>query len=223
MQLALQLPSGRRAERLAHRSWASSRAASYERLEFLGDVVLELVVTAELLARHPDASEGDLAWMRQQIVTREACASVARDLGLMEQFIESAPNRQRTTARDLAGQVSVQAALVEALIGACWSDLGHERTAPAVLASFESVIDAATLGRRDAKTALQEFAARDRRDVRYELVDRDGPPHARIFTTRVLVGGDEAGRGSGSSKQASEQAAATEAIQGRTNAEAQAC
>ncbi len=180
-------------------------------------------MTSELLSRHPEASEGDLAWMRQQIVTREACAEVARDLGLVEQFVAAAPNRQRAAVRDLAGQVSVQAALVEALIGACWSDLGHERTAPAVLASFEAVLGAATLGRRDSKTALQELAARDRLEVRYELVDRDGPPHSRVFTTRVLVGGEEAGRGTGSSKQASEQAAATEAIAGRPYTEAHAC
>jgi ribonuclease III len=174
--------------------------------------VLELVVTEELLARHSEASEGDLAWMRQQIVAREACASVARDLGLLEQFVASAPNRQRTTARDMAEQTSVQAALVEALVGACWIDLGQERTSPAVLAAFATVIDGATLGRRDNKTALQELAAQDRLEVRYEVVERDGPPHARVFTTRVLVGGDEAGRGSGSSKQASEQAAAAQAI-----------
>lgn len=180
-------------------------------------------MTAELLSRHPEASEGDLAWMRQQIVTREACASVARDIGLVQQFVAAAPHRQRTAACDLAEQVSVQAALVEALIGACWSDLGHDQTGPAVLASFEAVLGAATLGRRDAKTALQELAARDKLDVRYEVVGRDGPPHERVFTTRVLVGGDEVGRGTGGSKQASEQAAATQAIAGRATTGAQAC
>lgn len=202
----------RRAETLAHRSWAPTRARSYERLELLGDVVLELAVTTELLARHPEASEGDLVWMRQQIVGREACALVAEELGLPDQFVESAPARHRVAARDMAKQVSVQAALVEALIGACWLDQGHERTAPAVLEAFAGVINGATLGRRDAKTALQELAARDRLDVRYEIVDREGPPHARVFTTRVFVGGSEQGRGSGSSKQASEQAAAQVAL-----------
>lgn len=174
--------------------------------------MLALVVTAELLDRHPEASEGDLAWMRQQIVGREACASVARDLGLVGDFVEAAPRRHRATAQEMAAQVSVQAALVEALIGACWTELGPERTAPAVLAAFEGVIGAAALGRRDAKTALQELAARDRRDIRYEVVDREGPPHARVFTSRVLVGGEETGRGRGTSKQASEQAAAGEAL-----------
>jgi ribonuclease-3 len=211
----LLLTAARRAETLAHRSWAPTRARSYERLEFLGDVVLELVVTAELLARHPQASEGDLAWMRQQIVGREACALAARELGLPEQFVDAAPSRHRATARDMSAQVSVQAALVEALIGACWTDLGYERTAPAVLAAFAGVIDGAALGRRDAKTALQELAARDRLEVRYELVNREGPPHARVFTTRVYVGAGEEGQGTGSSKQASEQAAAAAALEVR--------
>lgn len=174
-----------------------------------------MVVTAELLRRHDQATEGDLAWMRQQIVGREACASVARDLGLPARLVASAPTRQRAAASDLAEQISVQAALVEALIGACWLDIGPERTSAAVLAAFDGVIASAALGRRDPKTALQEAAARDRLDVRYEIVAREGPPHARIFTTRVLVGGEEAGRGTGTSKQASERAAAEQALQSR--------
>ena len=173
-------------------------------------------MTAELLTRHPEASEGDLAWMRQQIVGRDACAEVADDLGLADDFVAAAPARHRGAAAEMAQQVSVRAALVESLIGACWTDLGHERTTPAVLGAFSGVIGKATLGRRDAKTALQELAAREKLEVRYELVEREGPPHARVFTTRVLVGGDEAGRGTGSSKQASEQAAATQAIADRT-------
>lgn len=209
-----------RSQTLAHRSWAPTRADSYERLEFLGDVVLELVVTQELLLRHPEASEGDLAWMRQQIVGREACAAVARSVGLVDEFIAAAPTRQRRTAREMSEQVSVQAALVESLIGACWTELGAEATGPAVLESFGEVIAGAELGRRDSKTALQELAAQDRLEVRYEVVGREGPPHARVFTTRVLVGGDEAGRGVGNSKQASEQAAAAIAIERHTEATA---
>ena len=178
--------------------------------------MLGLVVTAELLRRHGEATEGDLAWMRQQIVEREACAAVARDLGLTASFVAAAPSRRRAAAADLARQVSVQAALVEALIGACWVDLGPDRTSAAVLTAFEDVIGRATLGRRDPKTALQEAAARERLDVRYELLEREGPPHARVFTSRVLVGADEAGRGTGTSKQASERAAAEQALRSRT-------
>ncbi len=215
MELARELTPERQAQVRTHRSWAPSRAESYERMELLGDVVLGLVVTAELLERNAEASEGDIAWMRQQIVARDACAAVARDLGLPGHFADAAPSRHRPAAREMARQVSVQAALVEALIGACWADLGHERTAPAVLAAFDTVIASATLGRRDAKTALQELVAQERLDVRYELVGREGPPHARTFTSRVLVGGREAGRGAGPSKQASEQAAARLALQQR--------
>lgn len=186
--------------------------ASYERLEFLGDTVVALAVTQELLRRHPDASEGDLAWMRQQVVGRDGCARVARDLGLPDAFVAAAPSRQREAAAEMVLQRSVQAALAESLIGACWEDLGPDATLPAVVAAFAPIIDGATLGKRDAKTALQEHAARDRLEVRYELVGRDGPAHARTFTTQVLVGGAAAGTGVGTTKQASEQAAAAEAL-----------
>jgi ribonuclease-3 len=175
--------------------------------------VLGVIVTSELLRRHPDASEGDLAWMRQQIVGREACARVAVDAGLPAMFVAAAPVRHRDLAAQMAEQTSVRAALVEALIGAAWEDVGHAPTSDAVLAAFGPVIDGATLGQRDPKTALQERAARDRRDVRYELVAREGPPHDRVFTTRVHVGGTRAGQGVGRSKQASEQAAASVALE----------
>jgi len=211
--LATQLTDDRRAETLAHRSWAPSRDRSYERLEFLGDTVLSLVVTQELLRRHPTASEGDLAWMRQQIVGREPCAEVADALDLPAAFVGSAPRRLRTTAEEMAQQVSVRAALIEALIGACWLDAEEPATSAAVLAAFAPIIDRARLGQRDSKTALQEAAAQVHLDVRYELVGREGPAHARTFSTRVLVGGDPAGEGTGSSKQASEQAAATAALE----------
>jgi ribonuclease III len=169
-------------------------------------------VTAQLLERHPNATEGDLAWMRQQVVGRDTCAEVARGLGLPGRFARAAPARHRETARGMSEQTSVQAALVEALIGACWLDLGAEATDAAVVQAFESAISRATPGRRDPKTALQEEAARRRVPLRYELVATEGPPHARTFTTRALVGDRELGRGSGASKQASEQAAAAVAM-----------
>ncbi|HRC08136.1 MAG TPA: ribonuclease III domain-containing protein [Miltoncostaeales bacterium] len=215
LRLIERLDPERRQHALTHRSWARSRVASYERLEFLGDTVVALAVTQELLRRHPDASEGDLAWMRQQVVGREACARVARDLGLPEAFVAAAPARFRESAKQMSAQRNVQAALTESLIGACWEDLGPDETAPAVVDAFSAVIADATLGKRDAKTALQEHAAREHLEVQYELVGREGPAHARVFTTRVLVGGAEAGIGVGSTKQASEQVAAAEALERR--------
>lgn len=215
IELCDRLAPERREQALTHRSWARSRVNSYERLEFLGDTVVALAVTQELLRRHPDASEGDLAWMRQQVVGREGCARVARDAHLPEAFVAAAPPRHRDAAREMSAQRSVQAALCEAVIGALWEDLGADDTVPAVIEAFAPVIDGATLGKRDAKTALQELAARERLDVTYELVGRDGPAHARVFTTQVLVGGVAAGSGVGTTKQASEQVAAAEALERR--------
>src|SRR5690606_13712743 len=128
--------------------------------------------------------------------------------GLDRAFVESAPEAEREAARELAARVNVRGALTEAVIGAAWLDLGAEATAAAVRESFAEPLAAAVPGVRDAKTALQELAARRRRAVRYELVGQEGPPQARTFTSRVLVDGEELGRGEGRSKQASEQAAA---------------
>jgi ribonuclease III len=197
---------------VTHRSWARSHADSYERLEFLGDSVLQYVVTAELLRRHPLASEGDLAWMRQAVVGRDACAEAARATGLPEAMVAAAPSSAREDAQRISGGAAVQAALVEALIGACATDLGMEATGPAVLDAFSPAMSRAVPGRRDPKTALQEAAARRRLEVAYEVVSEEGLAHARSFASRVLVGGRELGRGAGTSKQASEQQAAAEAL-----------
>jgi len=206
------LAPARRRQVLTHRSWAPSRERSYERLEFLGDSVLQLVVTAELFRRHPDAPEGELTWMRQQVVGGEACAAAARAGGLPEALVAAAPAPAREEAELVGARQSVQAALVEALIGACWLDLGAEAAERIVLDAFGPALDAAERGGRDPKTALQEAAARRRLEVRYELAGSSGPAHARTFETHALVGGRTLGTGSGPSKQASEQAAAAVAL-----------
>lgn len=200
----MRLGPARRRQVLTHRSWAHDRTDSYERLEFLGDSVLQLVVTQELMRRHPRASEGDLAWMRQTVVDGEMCAEVAIDSGLPERLRAVAPEHART----LADQPSVQAALAEAVIGAAWLDLGSETTTDAVCAAFGAAIAAAVPGQRDPKTTLQELAARQGLAVRYEIARVAGPAHRRQFTTRVVVG-DAVAEGTGGSKQASERAAAT--------------
>ena len=164
------------------------------------------------MRRHPDAHEGDLSWMRQGVVNREACAAAARAAGLPEAMIAGAPPGERRHAGELAERAGVQAGLAEAVIGAAWLDLGPERTRAAVLEAFAGPLAAARPGSRDPKTTLQEEAARRGLAVRYELVEAEGPPQARTFTSRVLVDGRPAGRGAGPSKQASEQAAAAEAL-----------
>jgi ribonuclease III len=202
--LLAQLGPARRRQVLSHRSWVAERTDSYERLEFLGDSVLQLVVTEELMRHHPAASEGDLAWMRQTVVDGEMCAHVAVLAGLHEQLRALAPEHSRS----LADQPSVQAALTEAVIGAAWIDLGIPATTDAVRGAFAAAVAAAVPGQRDPKTTLQELAARTGVAVHYEVTRIDGPAHRRGFTTRVTVGTAVA-EGVGGSKQSSERAAAT--------------
>lgn len=206
------LGSRRRRQVFTHSSWAPRREASYERLEFLGDSVLEVVVSEELMRRHPAVDEGDLSWMRQAVVGRESCAAAATAAGLPGAFVEAAPAARRGAAAELAERPGLRAALAEAAIGAGWLDLGVEATRAAVLEAFAPALDAAAPGSRDPKTALQESAARRRTTVAYELADTQGPPQKPVFTSRVRVGGEVMGEGSGPSKQASEQAAAAQAL-----------
>lgn len=199
-----------------HSSWAPRRDASYERLEFLGDSVLGLVVSEELMRRHPTVDEGDLSWMRQTVVARDPCAAAADAADLSASLVAEAPPARQEIMRDLAAHPTVRAALAEAVIGAAWLDLGTETTRAAVLEAFGPAIDAATPGVRDPKTSLQEEAARRQLPVAYELTDTQGPPQRRVFTSRVLVGGRVAGEGTGPSKQSSEVAAAAEALAARS-------
>ena len=87
------LPAGRRRQVFTHSSWAPRREASYERLEFLGDSVLEVVVSEELMRRHPSVDEGDLSWMRQVVVARDSCSAAAEAAGLPALW--SRPRRRR--------------------------------------------------------------------------------------------------------------------------------
>lgn len=205
----------RRRQVFTHSSWAPRREASYERLEFLGDSALDVIVSEELMRRHPAVDEGELSWMRQSVVARDPCAAAADAAGLPEALVAAAPAGRRDAARELAGQATVRAALAEAVIGAAWTDLGLDATRTAVLEAFAPAIAAAAPGARDPKTRLQEEAARRRLEVAYELAGSEGPPQRRTFTSRVRVGGEVAGEGSGASKQASEQEAAASALAAR--------
>lgn len=202
-----------RAEALTHREWAPRRAGSYERLEFLGDAVLGVIVTRELFRRHPDRAEGDLTRMRQRVVRRDTCAQVAGRYGLPQAMIDSAPPRHSATARAMARSRNVRAALAESVIGAGWIGPGPDATTSAVLGAFAAAIDQAPATMVDPKTALQELVQGGAgHGVRYEITGHDGPPEDRTFHARVLQGHRVLGEGSGRSKQAAEQAAASMAI-----------
>ncbi len=195
-----------------HSSWVERRQTSYERLEFLGDSVLGLAIAQHLYERFPDRPEGDLAKVRAQVVSRTSCAVVARKLGLDRDL---AAEGERVGAEEIDALIrsqSVVAATVEAVIGAVFIDSGFDRTAEAVVAAFADRVDYVLQRHVDHKTVLQEQLARRGASVTYAVTDTSGPPHQRLFTTVALVGELELGRGSGSSKKASEQAAAREAL-----------
>jgi ribonuclease-3 len=194
-----------------HSSWTEDRAESYERLEFLGDGVLGLAVAEELCRRFPDAEEGRLAKLRAHVVSRRSCAVVARVLDLGADLERERERRQLERA-GLGTNRNVLAALLEAVVGAAFVAHGYERTATAVVDAFRDRISYASETYVDHKTELQEQGARRGRSVSYALMDSEGPPHRRRFTTVALVDGVVLGTGSGPSKKISEQAAAREAL-----------
>lgn len=206
-----QLDRDRRREALTHRSWARPGRPSYERLELLGDAVLDLVVTEELLERHPDAAEGQVTFMRQAVVSRTGCARVSRAAGLPERMAELAPRAGSELAAQMASE-TVAAALAEAVIGAAWLDLGVQPTRDGIREAFAEELEGVAPGHRDPKSRLQELAAELREPVAYELLSQEGATHERRFESMVRVGEVERGRGRGASKQAAEQAAAAAAL-----------
>jgi ribonuclease-3 len=195
-----------------HASWAPERSASYERLEFLGDSVLELAVARALFDRYPDLSEGRLAKIRSHVVSRASCAVVARELDLGRRLAEQAGGSAPEELERLRRNRNVLAALLEAALAALYLEHGFERIAPAIVAAFDARIDYAVTGYVDYKTELQEVLARRGLSVSYSVLEVDGPPHDRRFTCAAVVDGDQAGVGEGSSKKAAEQEAAREAL-----------
>ena len=195
-----------------HASWADDRAASYERLEFLGDSVLELAVANALYERYPDFPEGRLTKARAHVVSRVTCAVVAEALGLGDRLVAHAPAGLEEDARRLAATPSVVGAVLEAALGALFLEVGFAAVEAAVVAAFSEHIETAVSSRVDPKSDLIEILARSDRRVTYTEVSADGPAHDRRFTCAAVVEGVELGRGEGRTKKDAEQAAAREAL-----------
>jgi ribonuclease-3 len=196
-----------------HSSWAPDRTLSYERLEFLGDSVLELAVARALYEAHPDFSEGRLAKIRSHVVSRQSCAVVARELDLAHRLQErGASELPEDELERLIRNHNVLAALLEAALGALFLEHGFEKIEKAVIEAFAGRIEYALTTFVDHKTELQEALARDGRSVKYEIVEIEGPPHERRFTCAALIDGENLGIGSGPSKKAAEQEAAQQAL-----------
>jgi ribonuclease-3 len=189
------------------------RGESYERLAFLGDVVLSLAVSTHIYPRFEDFGAGRLTKLRAQSVSREACANVARDIGVPERLVRNAPGGSGQSAEALIASDRILASICEAVIGAAYLAFGWDRVAPAVVESFKNEIEEALENPVDFKSELQERLARRAEVVDYEIESEDGPPHDRRFVALATVDGEELGRGSGKTKKAAEQSAALRALE----------
>ncbi|WP_230487111.1 ribonuclease III [Nocardioides anomalus] len=193
---------------LTHRSYAYENGGlpTNERLEFLGDSVLGVVVTETLYTTHPDLSEGRLAKLRAAVVNARALAEVARTIGLGEHLMLGR-GEETTGGR---GKASILSDTVEAVIGAVHLSGGIEESAKVVHRLFDPLIEAASaLGAGlDWKTSLQELAAEHSLGVPEYVIADEGPDHMKVFTAQVKVAAVLYGNGVGRSKKEAEQAAA---------------
>jgi ribonuclease III len=206
------LPPERREQVFTHTSWAPDRASSYERLEFLGDSVLELAIARALYDRYPYDSEGNLAKIRAHVVSRQSCAQVARALDLGGMLLSRGQDVPGPELQRISLSRNVLAALLEAAIAAVYLEVGFDVVAPAIVDAFDERIEYARSGHVDSKTDLQEALARTGKIVQYEVLAAEGPAHERQFVCAALIDGEQLGVGAGSTKKAAEQEAAAQAL-----------
>jgi ribonuclease-3 len=205
-------------EALTHRSALAQRpagvkagvrgAGSNERLEFVGDRVLGLLVAEWLAERFPAEQEGDLGRRLAHLVAQPVLAGVAEQIGLAA-ALQVAPGEVRAGVKRLS---TVLADAMEAVIGALYLDGGIAPARAFVRRAWDAAMQAQPAPPKDAKTALQEWAqARGLELPDYQITTRAGPPHAPIFTITVAVGG-QTGSGTAGAKRSAEQAAATDLL-----------
>ncbi len=200
---------------LVHRSYLNESPGlaltSNERLEFLGDAVLGLVVAEKLYQDYPDLAEGELTKLRAAVVRRDTLARVARSIGLGN-YLYLGKGEEASGGRDKPSNL---AAVMEAVIAAVYLDQGSAVTGKLILRLLGAELERA--GSRgegvDYKSALQELIqARERRSPSYHVIETTGLEHARTFTVEVRLGDVVLGRGSGKSKKLAESEAARSAL-----------
>jgi ribonuclease-3 len=198
---------------LCHRSWCAENpgSSSNERLEFLGDAVLGLVVTDHLFRTYPDMPEGELAKVRASVVNSAALAELAAELDVGSGLMLG-KGEDQSGGRE---KPSILADAAEALIGAVYIDRGWSAAKTMVMALLGERIEVAAAGPggQDYKTRLQELCARQFDQLPTYSLQGEGPDHAKAFEAVVHVQGRPQGFGRGRSKKQAEQAAAKEAWQ----------
>ena len=197
---------------LTHSSRANeqkiNKSEDYERLEFLGDAVLELVSSDYIYREHPEMPEGKMTKYRASVVCEPALAFCAREIGL-EEYILLGKGEEATGGRK---RDSIISDVMEAVIGAIYLDSGIDEAKDFIHRYILSDLEHKQLF-YDAKTILQEEVQKENGAVlHYELVREDGPEHDKTFVVDVMINGIKAGSGTGQSKKAAEQRAAYEAL-----------
>ena len=197
---------------LVHRSYVAEHAAAEhnERMEFLGDAVLQLVVTVYLFEHHPELAEGEMAKVRSGLVNGVELAEVAREIELGD-YLSLGRGELASGGRE---KESILADAMEAVIAALYLDRGFEGARRFILERWAGRIESrvAAPGKRDYKTRLQEVLARVGDLPRYRITE-DGPDHDKTFTAFVEVNGELVGEGTGRSKKDAEQHAAARALE----------
>ena len=180
-------------------------APNYERLEFLGDRVLGLLMAEWLFELFPDEPEGKLSRRLNALVTRETCAEIGRQIGIVSYM------RLGKQARDdgAAQSDNVLGDVVEALIGALYIEAGQDAARAFIRKAWSTIVKTQSTAPKHPKSALQEWAAaNNRRPPVYEITDRSGPHHSPRFTVKVSIGTLAEASATGTSKQEAETAAA---------------
>ena len=190
---------------LTHLSAQVSGGRSYQRLEFLGDRVLGVVIAERLYSAFPHASEGELSIRLAKLVRRETCAEIGLEWDVGRHVVLGLGEARAGGRRKIA----ILSDVCESLIGAVFVDGGFDAARALLLRAWGDRLTADAEPVRDAKTAVQEWAqARALVAPRYEEVTRSGPAHAPLFVMRVVLPGYEPEQGEATSKRAAEQAAA---------------
>ncbi len=198
---------------LTHKSYANENrvSAHNERLEFLGDAVLNLVISEYLMRICPDSTEGDLSRLRAAVVSEPTLAAVARQIGIGS-YILLGRGEEQTGGRD---KDSLLANCLEAIIASIYLDAGKPEAEAFIIRFFEGMVKNTCSSRStlDFKTELQElFQDRLKQLPEYRVVSETGPDHQKQFTVELSVKGEVYGRGIGKSKKEAEQKAAKEAL-----------
>jgi ribonuclease-3 len=187
-------------------------SGDYQRLEFLGDAILGMLLAEMLYSRFPDANEGELSRTRAQLAEQGTLAGIARAHGVGA-FIRVGRGEEYSAGRD---KDSILCDVLEAVIAAVYLDGGLEAARRIVAAFFDELMDIplGMTAARDAKSELQELlSARGLGVPEYRLSGESGPPHERLFSFSVLIEGRVAGEGQGRSKKIAQQAAAARALE----------